>query len=167
MRDAIGRAWQLSTLQLDFNLPERFELEYIGADGQAHRPVMIHRALFGSVERFFGVLVEHYAGAFPVWLSPVQARVLPVAEAHESYAREVVARLVSEGFRAELDAASESIGKRVRKAKVDKIPYVLVVGADDIAHGTVAVNERGNVENRGVALGEFVTRLIDDTAARR
>lgn len=168
VKDAIGRSWQLSTIQLDFNLPERFGLEYIGADGRAHRPFMIHRALFGSVERFFGVLIEHYAGAFPVWLAPVQARVLPVAEAHDAYARSVVERLGAEGFRVEFDAADEPLGKRVRNAKVQKIPYVLVVGGDDVEHGTVAVNRRGsNDPERDVPLDDFVGRMAADLVERR
>jgi threonyl-tRNA synthetase len=168
VRDAIGRAWQLSTLQLDFNLPERFGLEYIGPDGHAHQPVMIHRALFGSVERFFGVLVEHYAGAFPVWLSPVQARVLPVAEAHESYAREVIERLRAADLRADLGAADEPLGKRIRKAKLEKIPYVLVVGESDVAAKTLGVNERGAKDPvRDVPLDDFVSRMVDDVANLR
>jgi threonyl-tRNA synthetase len=168
VRDAIGRAWQLSTLQLDFNLPERFGLEYIGPDGHAHRPVMIHRALFGSVERFFGVLVEHYAGAFPVWLSPVQARVLPVAEAHEAYAHEVIERLRAVDLRADFGAADEPLGKRIRKAKLEKIPYVLVVGESDVAAKTVGVNERGAKDpNRDVPLDDFVARVVDDVANLR
>jgi threonyl-tRNA synthetase len=165
VKDAIGRSWQLSTLQLDFNLPERFGLEYIGPDGQPHRPVMIHRALFGSVERFFGVLLEHFAGAFPAWLAPVQARVLPVAAAHEGYASKVVAALREHGFRADSDEADEQLGKRIRNAKLEKLPYVLVVGDDDVAHGTVGVNPRGGDVERGVALDAFVERLAADVAA--
>jgi threonyl-tRNA synthetase len=165
VKDAIGRSWQLSTLQLDFNLPERFELEYIGPDGQPHRPVMIHRALFGSVERFFGVLLEHFAGAFPAWLAPVQARVLPVAAAHEDYAATVIARLRDRGFRVDTVEADEQLGKRIRNAKLEKLPYVLVVGDDDIAHGTVGVNPRGGDVERGVALDAFVERLAADVAA--
>ncbi|MDH3705864.1 MAG: threonine--tRNA ligase, partial [Acidimicrobiia bacterium] len=137
VRDAIGRAWQLSTIQLDFNLPERFGLEYVGADGQRHQPVMIHRALMGSIERFFGVLIEHYAGAFPVWLAPVQVRLLPVADDHEGYAHDVAKTLTDRGFRVDVVAATEPLGKRVRNGKVEKVPYVLVVGDDDVAAGTV------------------------------
>ena len=135
--DAIGRPWQLSTIQLDFNLPERFGLEYVGADGGRHQPVMIHRALMGSIERFFGVLLEHYAGAFPLWLAPEQVRVLPVAEEHQAYAESVVDRLSAEGFRAKLAPAEEPLGKRVRAGKVAKVPHVVVVGDDDLANGTV------------------------------
>jgi threonyl-tRNA synthetase len=165
VKDAIGRSWQLSTLQLDFNLPERFGLEYIGPDGQPHRPVMIHRALFGSVERFFGVLLEHFAGAFPVWLAPVQVRILPVASAHEDYAAQVAATLREKGFRVDRVEADEQLGKRIRNAKLQKLPYVLVVGDDDVAHGTVGVNPRGGDVERGVAVAAFAERLAADVAA--
>jgi threonyl-tRNA synthetase len=165
VRDAIGRRWQLSTIQYDFNLPERFELEYVGADNERHRPVMIHRALFGSVERFFGVLVEHFAGAFPTWLAPVQVRVLPVAEAHEAYAAEVVALLRGEGFRVDEVGADEGLGKRVRAAKLEKLPYVLVVGDDDVAARTVGVNARwSDKPERNVLLTDFVARLRGEVA---
>ncbi len=167
VRDAIGRAWQLSTIQLDFNLPERFDLEYVGPDGARHRPVMIHRALMGSIERFFGVLIEHYAGAFPAWLAPVQARVLPVAAAHEVYAQKVVDELSAAGFRTELDAAADPLGKRVRNGKVAKIPYVLVVGDSDVDGGTVGVNARGvDHVDRDVPLAEFIDRLRADVESR-
>lgn len=159
VRDAIGRKWQLSTIQCDFNLPERFGLEYVGSDSARHRPIMLHRALFGSVERFFGVLLEHYAGAFPAWLSPVQARVLPVASAHEDYARTVLNRLKKSGFRADMTAADEQLGKRIRNSKLEKIPYVLVVGDDDVANDTVGVNPRGGEVERDVAVEAFIQRL--------
>jgi threonyl-tRNA synthetase len=166
--DAIGRRWQLSTLQVDFNHPIRFELEYIGADNERHRPIMIHRALFGSVERFFGILVEHYAGAFPTWLAPVQVQVLPVADRHEDYARTVTERLAGAGFRAELtDATHDTLGNRVRKGKIDKIPYLLVVGDSDVEAGTVGVNVRGGERpERDVVLDDFVSRLAAEVAAR-
>ena len=167
VKDAIGRSWQLSTIQLDFNLPERFGLEYVGSDGHTHQPVMIHRALFGSVERFFGVLLEHFAGAFPAWLAPVQVSVLPVATAHEAYANEVVTVLRDRGFRVEMREADEQLGKRIRNAKIQKHPYVLVVGDDDIVHRSVGVNPRGGDVERGVALDAFVDRLSADIAARR
>ena len=167
VRDAIGRSWQLSTIQVDFNLPERFGLEYVASDGSRPRPVMIHRALFGSVERFFGVLIEHYAGAFPAWLAPVQAQVLPVAAAHRPYAEEVAGRLRSQGRRVEVAAADEPLGKRVRAGKVAKIPYVLVVGDDDAANGTVGVNSRGsNKPERDVDLADFTARLADEVRER-
>ena len=164
VRDAIGRKWQLSTIQLDFNQPERFKLEYIAPDGSRRRPVMLHRALFGSVERFFGVLLEHYAGAFPTWLSPVQVKVLPVANAHSGYAASVVSSLRSNGFRAEIVDSDEQLGKRIRTAKVDKVPYVLVVGDDDVAGGTVGVNPRGGDVERGVTVDAFIRRIAADVA---
>jgi threonyl-tRNA synthetase len=159
VKDAIGRKWQLSTIQCDFNLPERFELEYVAADGTRKRPIMLHRALFGSVERFFGVLLEHYAGAFPTWMSPLQARVLPVAEAHQAYADEVAQALRSAGFRVDVADAGDQLGKRIRSAKLEKIPYVLVVGDDDVAARTLGVNPRGGEVERGVPLGAFADAL--------
>ena len=165
--DAIGRAWQLSTLQVDFNLPERFDIHYTAADGQRHRPVMIHRALFGSVERFFGVLLEHYAGAFPTWLAPVQARVLPVAADHAPYANQVADVLRAEGLRAEVAPSDEPLGRRVRGAKLEKIPYVLVVGASDVAAGTAGVNTRGAEPERDVPLDEVKARILADAGAGR
>ena len=167
VRDAIGRTWQLSTIQCDFNHPMRFELEYVGADGARHRPIMLHRALFGSIERFFGVLLEHYAGAFPTWMAPLQARVLPVADAHQGYAEQVVARLREAGFRADLVDAGDQLGKRIRAAKLEKIPYVLVVGDDDVAAGTLGVNPRGGEVERGVGLDTFVGRLAAEVQAQQ
>lgn len=165
VKDAIGRTWQLSTIQCDFNQPERFGLEYVGADNQRHRPVMLHRALMGSIERFFGVLLEHYGGALPTWLSPVQARVLPVRGDHQDYAASAVAALVAAGFRADLVEADEPLGARIRKAKMEKLPYVLVVGDDDVAATSLGVNPRGGEVERGVPLGEFIDRLRAETAA--
>ena len=161
-RDAIGRTWQMSTIQLDFQTPQRFGIEYVGRDGQTHTPVMIHRALFGSIERFFAVLVEHYAGAFPAWLAPEQVRVLPVRDDHDVYARRLVDRLRAEGFRAQLDVADNPLGARIRKAKLEKLPYILVVGDDDMEHATVGVNPRGGEVERGVPVDEFVERLSAD-----
>ena len=167
VRDAIGRRWQLSTIQVDFQMPQRFEMEYVGADNGRHRPIMIHRALMGSVERFFGILVEHFAGAFPAWLAPVQARVLPVSDEHGDYAATVVERLRAAGFRADTAPAGESIGARIRRAKLEKLPYVLVVGADDVAAGTVGVNARGSERpERDVPVEEFVSRLAAEVASR-
>jgi len=167
VRDAIGRKWQLSTLQVDFQTPQRFDITYTGDDNARHRPIMIHRALFGSIERFFGILVEHYAGAFPVWLAPLQARVLPVRDDHDSYAFRVVDRLRAEGFRADLVPASEKLQPRIRRAKVEKVPYVLVVGDDDVKAGTVGVNARDRDVERGVAVDEFIDCLRADVIARR
>jgi threonyl-tRNA synthetase len=164
VRDAIGRSWQLSTIQADFQLPERFDLEYVGADNNRHRPVMLHRALFGSIERFFGVLLEHYAGAFPTWLAPTQVRVLAVAEAHEPYAAGVVAALEAAGARVDTSPADDGLGKRIRNAKLEKIPYVLVVGDDDVAAGTVGVNPRGGEVERGVPVERFVEQFLGEIA---
>ncbi|HEY2300500.1 MAG TPA: threonine--tRNA ligase [Acidimicrobiales bacterium] len=165
VRDAIGRRWQVSTLQVDFQLPHLFDLEYVAADNQRHRPFMIHRALFGSIERFFAILVEHYAGAFPAWLAPVQARILPVATAHQDYADGVADRLRSEGFRADVVGADESLGARIRKAKLEKLPYILVVGDDDIAAGTIGVNRReGDRPVRGVLVETFADQLRAEVA---
>jgi len=168
LRDAIGRRWQLSTLQVDFQLPHRFELSYVGADNERHEPIMIHRALFGSVERFFGILVEHYEGAFPTWLAPVQCLVLPVADRHDEYAQQVREALESGGYRVEVwDASHDTLGARVRRGKVEKVPYVLVVGDDDVSAGTVGVNERGSDDaERGVTLDDFLVRIAADVATR-
>jgi threonyl-tRNA synthetase len=165
VRDAIGRKWQLSTIQYDFNHPVRFDLEYVASDNSRQQPIMLHRALFGSVERFFGVLLEHFAGAFPAWLAPVQVRVLPVSSAHEDYARAVVADLERLGFRVDTVDASDGLGKRVRAAKLEKLPYVLVVGDADVANGTVGVNARGsNDPERDVPLAAFAERLAAEVA---
>ncbi|HJV08421.1 MAG TPA: threonine--tRNA ligase, partial [Acidimicrobiales bacterium] len=166
VRDAIGRRWQISTLQVDLQMPQRFDMEFVGADNQRHRPYMIHRALFGSVERFFGILLEHYAGALPAWLSPVQARVLPVRDDHELYAAAVLGRLTAAGLRADVVAADEPLGSRIRKAKLEKIPYVLVVGDADVEAGSVGVNPRGGEVERDVQVGVFVDRLRDEVESR-
>jgi len=167
-RDAIGRTWQMSTVQLDFNLPKRFELEYVGADNQRHQPIMIHRALFGSVERFMAILVEHYAGAFPTWLAPEQVRVLPVSDVQGAYAQSVADTCAAAGLRVTVDSADESLGARVRHAKLAKIPYVLVVGADDVEGKTVGVNRRGATgkPERGVDVDSFVANVVDEVARR-
>ena len=165
VRDAIGRSWQLSTIQYDFNMNERFELEYVGADNNRHRPIMLHRALFGSVERFFGVLLEHYAGNFPTWLAPLQVRVLPVATGHEEYAKVVADRIHAAGGRVDIVHADDQLGKRIRASKMEKIPYILVVGDDDVASNTVGVNPRGGEVERGVDLAKFIARFTDEVAS--
>jgi len=154
--------WQLSTIQADFNNPERFDLEYIGADNARHRPIMLHRALFGSIERFFGVLLEHYAGAFPTWLAPVQVRVLPVAAAHEEHARMVERSLADAGIRVDRVDANDGLGKRIRAAKLEKFPYVLVVGDDDVQNNTVGVNPRGGDVERDVPLQAFLDQIATE-----
>ncbi|MGH6962615.1 MAG: His/Gly/Thr/Pro-type tRNA ligase C-terminal domain-containing protein, partial [Dongiaceae bacterium] len=162
--DAIGRLWQLSTVQFDFTLPRRFELEYIAEDGKAHQPLMVHRALWGSVERFFGVLLEHHAGAFPLWLAPVQAVVLPITDKQLDYARSVTDRLRAGGLRAEIDARSEKIGAKIREAQLQKIPYMLVVGAREAEARQVAVRHRREGDLGARPLDDFlaeVGKLID------
>ncbi len=167
VRDAIGRKWQLSTVQVDFQEPQRFAMEYVGADNTRHQPIMIHRALFGSVERFFGILVEHYAGAFPAWLAPVQARVLPISDAHADYADEVAARLGAAGFRVDVVGADEPLNARVRRGKMDKLPYVVVVGDRDVSAGTVGVNARGAERaDRDVPVEAFIERLRGEVETR-
>jgi threonyl-tRNA synthetase len=168
-RDAIGRTWQMSTIQLDFQMPQRFDMHYVGADNERHRPIMIHRALFGSIERFFAILVEHYAGAFPAWLAPVQVSVLPVADRHDDYAYESVARLKAAGLRAEvIDGSAGALGARIRRAKTEKVPHVLVVGDSDVENGTVGVNRRGSDDpERDVPLDDFVAQLGAEVAEHR
>jgi len=159
VKDALGRPWQCTTVQFDFNLPERFGITFVGEDNRQHRPFMVHRALLGSMERFLGVLVEHYGGAFPTWLAPVQARVLPVADRHHGYAGQVVARLQAGGLRGELDARNEKIGFKIREAEVQKIPYILVVGDKETAAGTVSVRLRGGQDRGVMPLADFVSLL--------
>ena len=165
VRDAIGRTWQLSTIQCDFNHPARFDLEYVGADNLRHAPIMLHRALFGSIERFFGVVLEHYAGNLPTWLSPEQVRVLGVRDDHDAYALDVAAALATDDVRVVVEEASEPLGSRIRRAKLEKVPYILVVGDDDVASRTIGVNARGsNDPERGVVLDTFRERLMDEIA---
>lgn len=159
-KDAIGRTWQLSTIQLDFFEPELFELEYTAADGTRQRPVMIHRALFGSIERFFAILVEHYAGAFPAWLAPVQVLAVPVAEPFEPYLDEVVARLRAQGIRAELDRSSDRFGKKIRNASTQKIPFVLIAGGEDAEAGAVSFRYRDGRQENGVPVADAIERIV-------
>ena len=166
VQDALGRRWQVATIQIDFQQPDRFALEYIDSDGQAKRPVMIHRAIFGSFERFVGVLVEHYAGAFPTWLAPVQARVLPISEKHIEYARAVHGRLRAARVRAELDDRNEKLGYRIRDAQVRKVPYMLVVGAREAENGTVSLRHRSGDDLGAVALDRVLADLAREIGAR-
>ena len=161
LADSLGRTWQCGTIQLDFQMPERFELEYIGADGEAHRPVMIHRALLGSIERFIGVITEHFAGAFPTWLSPVQVKVLPVTDRAADYAAQVAAKLDAQGFRAEVDSRNEKIGKKIREAQLEKIPYMLVVGDRDMEAGTVSPRHRADGDLGAMSFDDFAALLRD------
>ncbi|MDE2480566.1 MAG: threonine--tRNA ligase [bacterium] len=160
VRDAIGRKWQLGTVQVDFVLPQRFDLKYRASDGHDHRPVMIHRALAGSMERFFGILVEHFGGAFPAWLAPVQAVLAPISEHQLDYAREVAAQLRAQGLRIDVDESNEKLGYKIRHWKTQKVPYILVVGKQEAADGTVNVNERGIDEKRTIPVAEFATELL-------
>jgi threonyl-tRNA synthetase len=164
-RDAIGRTWQMSTIQLDFNLPERFGLEYTAADGSRQRPVMIHRALFGSIERFFAVLLEHYAGAFPPWLAPVQVVGIPVADAYTDYLQGVAERLRGEGIRVEVDTSDDRMQKKIRNASKQKIPFVLIAGEEDASHGAVSFRFRDGSQDNGVPVEDGVARIVD--AVRR
>jgi threonyl-tRNA synthetase len=165
-RDAIGRTWQMSTIQLDFNLPERFELEYQAADGTRQRPVMIHRALFGSIERFFGVLTEHYAGAFPAWLAPVQVVGIPIRSDHTDYLQEFADRLRAEGIRVEVDDSDERMQKKIRTAQQQKIPFMAIAGDDDVSGGTVSFRYRDGSQRNSVPLDEAVAHVVDVVRSR-
>jgi threonyl-tRNA synthetase len=159
MTDSLGRSWQLGTVQLDYSMPERFDLHYTGADNEEHRPVMIHRALLGSFERFIGILIEHYGGEFPVWLTPTQAIVLPIADRHLEYATAVNARLIEAGVRSELDDRTESVGRKIRDAELRKIPYMLVVGEREASEETVSVREHHGAELGSMPVSLFLERL--------
>jgi threonyl-tRNA synthetase len=167
VNDAIGREWQLSTIQFDFNLPERFNLSYVGEDGQEHRPYMVHRALMGSMERFMGVLIEHYAGAFPAWLAPVQAMVIPIADRHVEYARLAASRLKEAGLRVEVDERNERMNAKIRDAQMQKIPYMLVVGDKEAESGQVALRLRSGDNPGAMPLEAFLARAQEEVAARR
>ena len=167
VRDAIGRSWQLGTIQVDFVLPARFALKYRASDGTDRRPVMIHRALAGSLERFFGILLEHYGGAFPAWLAPIQAVVTAISQEQSSYAKEVAARLRGAGFRIALDESNEKLGYKIRHWKTQKVPYILVAGKQEVADGTVNVNERGVDEKRTISVESFVEDLRRTVEAKR
>ena len=166
-RDAIGRTWQMSTIQLDFNLPERFDLEYTAADGTRQRPVMIHRALFGSIERFFGVLTEHYAGAFPAWLAPVQVRLVPVAEAFNDYCENIADRLRAESVRVEVDTTDDRFGKKIRNAAKDKIPFTLIAGGEDAQANAVSFRYRGGEQKNGVPIDQAIAEILEAIRSRR
>ena len=166
IEDAIGRVWQLGTIQLDFNLPERFELEYTGDDNLKHRPFMIHRALFGSIERFFGVLIEHYAGAFPLWLAPVQVAVLPITDRINDYADSIAAELRKSGFRVESNTKSDKIGAKIRDAQMQKIPYMLILGDQELENGQVAVRERKQGDIGAMSLEEFKEKITAERSSR-
>src|SRR6476660_1368841 len=166
IEDAIGRIWQLGTIQVDWNLPERFELEYTAEDNLKHRPVMIHRALFGSMERFFGVLIEHYAGAFPVWLAPVQVSVLPITDRINEYAQTVAAELRGAGFRVEANLKSDKIGAKIRYAQLQKIPYMIVLGDKELEEQKIAVRERKQGDIGAMSLAEFKEKITQQKLQR-
>jgi len=161
-KDAIGRQWQLSTIQLDFNLPERFELDYVNETNEKVRPVVIHRAILGSTERFMGVMIEHFAGAFPLWLSPEQVKILPISEKFAEYAEKVRAELSNTGIRVELDDSNESLGKRIRVAKTEKVPYILVLGEKEVEAGTVTAERRGVEKGEIYSVTDFIKSAQDD-----
>jgi threonyl-tRNA synthetase len=165
IRDALERAWQCTTIQFDFNLSERFDMTFVGPDGQEHRPYMVHRALLGSLERFFGVLIEHYGGAFPVWLSPVQAVLIPIADRHVDYCQGVVDRLQAAGLRVKVDVSSDRMGNKIRKAQGQKIPYMLIVGDREVESDQVSVRLRSGEDLKGKPVDEFITlaqKAIDE-----
>jgi threonyl-tRNA synthetase len=166
MTDSLGRSWQLGTIQLDYNMPERFDLKYTGADNQEHRPVMIHRAMFGSFERFIGILIEHYAGQLPLWLNPLQAIVLPIADRHNPDAETAVAALRKAGIRAESDARTESVGRKIRDAELQKVPYMLVVGDKEAESGTVSVRRHGEGDEGSLSIDDLIKRLRGEIEAR-
>ncbi len=166
LQDSIGRTWQCGTIQLDFQMPQRFELEYVGEDGLKHRPIMIHRAIFGSIERFIGILIEHFAGKFPLWLAPVQVKILPITDRTLPYAEEIAEKLLDLGIRCDVDKRNEKIGYKIREAKMDKVPYVLVVGDKELEEHTVNVNKRGVEEKTTVALDEFISMALAQIAEK-
>jgi threonyl-tRNA synthetase len=159
IKDALGRPWQLGTVQFDFNLPERFDLTYVGADGKEHRPYMVHRALLGSIERFFGILIEHYAGAFPLWLAPEQVRVLPITDKQLEYAKGIQSALKAAGFRCEIDTSAEKLGAKIRGGTMMKVPYMVIVGGKDEAAGVVSVRSRAEGDKGQMKLEELIAAL--------
>jgi len=165
--DAIGRKWQCATIQLDYEQPQNFDLKYIGADNTEHRPVVIHRAILGSIERFIAILIEHYAGAFPLWIAPIQATVLPIADRHVDYARSVLTRLDAAGLRAELDDRQEKIGFKIREAQLQKIPYMLVVGDREAADATVSVRSRSAGDLGSRTIDRFISDAREEIVAKR
>ena len=162
IKDSLGREWQCGTIQLDFQMPERFDLTYIGEDGEKHRPVMLHRVIFGSIERFIGVLIENYAGAFPTWLAPVQVKLLPIADAHKEYAEKVKGELEEVGIRVEVDARNEKIGYKIREAQLEKVPYMLVLGDKEKEAGTVGVRSRKDGDIGAMPIDEFIAKVVEE-----
>jgi threonyl-tRNA synthetase len=166
-KDAIGRTWQMSTIQVDFQLPQRFELEFSASDGSRQRPVMIHRALFGSIERFFGVLTEHYSGAFPPWLAPVQVMAIPVADTFTDYLQDVVKQMKSAGVRAELDSSDDRMQKKVRNAQMQKIPFMVIAGEEDMKAGAVSFRYRNGDQKNGIPIADAIAEIKQIVADRK
>jgi len=166
LEDSLGRTWQCGTIQLDMQLPERFELEYVGADGEKHRPVMIHRVVFGSIERFIGVITEHFAGAFPTWLAPVQVKVMPITDRVDDYAKQIAKRLDEHGFRVETDLRNEKIGYKIREAQTQKIPYMIIVGDKEAENGTVSVRTRAGGDEGSMQVEDFIAKLGEEVSTR-
>ena len=162
LRDSLGRTWQCGTIQLDFQMPEKFDLTYVGEDGERHRPVMVHRVIFGSLERFIGILTEHYAGAFPTWLAPVQVKILPITERQHQYAQKIAGQFFLKGVRVEVDDRSEKIGYKIREAQLEKVPYMLIVGDREMEEGTVALRTRKDGDQGKVNLADFESRLLTE-----
>jgi threonyl-tRNA synthetase len=167
LEDSMGRTWQCGSIQLDFQLPLRFGAEYIGADGERHRPIMIHRVVFGSIERFIGILIEHYAGKFPLWLAPVQVKVLPISDRFFSYGEEMMHALKNNGIRSEIDSRNEKIGYKIREAQLDKVPYMVVVGQKEMEGGTVSVRKSDSKDLEQMEMSEFIERLKSEMAVDR
>ena len=167
LKDSIGRTWQCGTIQLDMQLPERFDLTYTGEDGLKHRPVMIHRVVYGSIERFIGILIENYAGAFPLWLAPKQVVVMPITDKQQAYAKEVYDKLFAAGYRVSLDDRSEKIGYKIREAQVQKVPYMLILGEKEATEGTIAVRHRGEGDIGAMKLDAFTARLQEEVKSKK
>ncbi|MBQ7516553.1 MAG: threonine--tRNA ligase, partial [Schwartzia sp.] len=166
LKDSIGRTWQCGTIQLDMLMPEKFDIHYVGEDGQRHRPVMIHRVVYGSIERFIGILTENYAGAFPVWLAPVQVKLLPITDKYNDYAFEINRRLFDLGLRSEVDDRNEKVGYKIREAQVKKIPYALVVGEQEAQSHTVNVRKYGEKDSRSMTVDEFIALVQEKIATK-
>jgi len=167
LEDCLGRTWQCGTIQLDFQMPERFDLVYVGQDGEKHRPVMIHRVVFGSIERFIGILIEHFAGAFPTWLAPVQVKVLPISEKYHDYAQSVVEQLEKNGIKVEADYRAEKIGYKIREARLQRVPYMLIVGQQEQEENKVAVRSRAKGDEGPQALSDFIEKIKEEIVSKK
>ena len=167
VRDCLKRNWQCATIQLDFQMPERFDLTYIGEDGQKHRPVMVHRVAYGAIDRFLGILIEHFAGAFPVWLSPVQVKILPIADRHHQYCKELAQRLEAAGIRVEVDLRNEKIGYKIRQAQGEKVPYMLIAGDKEVEAGKAALRTRSEGDVGQVDIAQFQQRVLEEIRTRQ